>query len=896
MNTNEQRDYKYKFSIIMAVYNVEKYLDEAVDSLIAQTLDFKSNVQLILVDDGSPDGSGAICDKYARLYPDNVVVVHKENGGVSSARNVGLAYAEGKYVNFMDPDDMLTPGTLESVADFFDRSYEHTNVTAIPMNMFGAMNGSHYLNDKFKKGTRVINLQKEYTYFQLSSSCAFFKHNIAKAMHFDETLTVAEDAQQVLKILIDMPTLGVVSGVAYRYRKHTDSALYSTQEKSYWYNDYLDKFVCYIMDYAREKYGYIPRFVQNALMNNMAWRLTEKTVPKALTPDELARYKSKLLECISYIDEDIVVRQKNCSSDILIKLIASRYPSDRFVTYATNDILYGFDSALYHRFSKNTVRFEFLDIDDSTVTLTARQVYIDLGNRISDVFIRIGDAEIHADSISTQPAVTLLGDEISHMCACRFTVQRSDINALPNSVEVYTVVDGVTVRNATIKYGNHFPISAKYKNSCFFEKGILVCRSGDTVAISSADAKTARKYEKRFEKELWRSNKLGERKAVLARALARVYKATHKKPLWIVSDRYDKIGDNGEAMFRYLCSSKVKAADYVFAIARCPGYDTMKKIGKVVDRESLKYKILHLACDAIVSSHADDFVTNPFVGYSEPYKDIITRKKFVFLQHGVIKDDLSGWLNRYNKNIYGFITSAKGEWDSIVYGSYHYTPERIWLTGLPRFDRLYNDEQRLITLMPTWRKYLMTRIENSEGMWKESEGFTESRYFRFYNDLINDDRVLSAAEKHGYKVCFMPHPTLMNMMHLFKKDPRVDFFAADAAYRDVYARSNLVLTDFSSAVFDFAYLRKPVVYAQFDRDEIFKGDHVYTEGYFDYERDGFGEVTYDYESTVQLLIDYIEGDCKLKPLYRERIDNFFAFNDKNNCKRIVDKLLEPDNK
>ena len=161
MNTNEQLGYKYKFSIIMAVYNVEKYLDEAVQSLVDQTLDFKSNVQLILVDDGSPDGAGAICDKYAELYPDNVVAVHKENGGVSSARNVGLTYVAGKYVNFMDPDDMLTPSTLESVAAFFDEKFEETNVVAIPMNMFGAMNGSHYLNDKFKKGTRVINLQKE---------------------------------------------------------------------------------------------------------------------------------------------------------------------------------------------------------------------------------------------------------------------------------------------------------------------------------------------------------------------------------------------------------------------------------------------------------------------------------------------------------------------------------------------------------------------------------------------------------------------------------------------------------------------------------------------------------------------------------------------------------------
>ena len=87
-----QREFPFEFSVVMAVYNVEPFLREAVDSLIAQNFGFEK-IQLIMVDDGSTDGSGAICDEYAERYPKNVTVIHKENGGVASARNEGLKYA-----------------------------------------------------------------------------------------------------------------------------------------------------------------------------------------------------------------------------------------------------------------------------------------------------------------------------------------------------------------------------------------------------------------------------------------------------------------------------------------------------------------------------------------------------------------------------------------------------------------------------------------------------------------------------------------------------------------------------------------------------------------------------------------------------------------------------------
>ena len=98
-------------SIIVPVYQVEKYIRQCVDSILAQTF---TDFELILVDDGSKDGSGEICDEYAGM-DERVKVVHKENGGLSDARNRGMDQAVGKYFMFVDSDDYIAPTMLESL-------------------------------------------------------------------------------------------------------------------------------------------------------------------------------------------------------------------------------------------------------------------------------------------------------------------------------------------------------------------------------------------------------------------------------------------------------------------------------------------------------------------------------------------------------------------------------------------------------------------------------------------------------------------------------------------------------------------------------------------------------------------------------------------------------------
>ena len=102
---------KTKVSVIVPVYNVEPFLKRAIDSLINQTL---KELEIIIVDDGSPDNCGAVIDEYAREHS-NIIALHKENGGISDARNAGLQMATGEYIGFLDPDDYAEPDMFEKL-------------------------------------------------------------------------------------------------------------------------------------------------------------------------------------------------------------------------------------------------------------------------------------------------------------------------------------------------------------------------------------------------------------------------------------------------------------------------------------------------------------------------------------------------------------------------------------------------------------------------------------------------------------------------------------------------------------------------------------------------------------------------------------------------------------
>ena len=143
-------EYQFKFSVVIPVYNVYEYLRETLDSVIAQDIGFEQNIQIILVNDGSPDDSEEICLEYKERYPENIVYVRQENKGVSAARNNGMQYVRGKYVNFLDSDDKWTKNSFRAVYDFFEKRYDKIDLVSCPQKFFEARDEYHWLSFKYE--------------------------------------------------------------------------------------------------------------------------------------------------------------------------------------------------------------------------------------------------------------------------------------------------------------------------------------------------------------------------------------------------------------------------------------------------------------------------------------------------------------------------------------------------------------------------------------------------------------------------------------------------------------------------------------------------------------------------------------------------------------------------
>ncbi len=886
----EKKEHKYIFSVVMPIYNVEDYLSEAIESVINQTIGFEKNIQLILVNDGSTDGSEKICLNYEKKYPDNIVYIKQKNGGVSVARNTGIKYVEGKYVNFIDSDDKWSLKTFEYVNNFFKKHEDEVDVVAARIEFFGQREGYHALDYKFKK-TKIVNIFENYNYIHMNVAPAFIKAELVKKYQFDSKLKYGEDTKYVSNIIFNKNKYGVIREAVYYYRRRMDSssAMQGVEDKKVWYTETLNNFHNAIIELSKERFGTLIPYAQYLLMYDLQWRI--RRIPRdILTDEEKKEYIQSVINILKQIDDYIICEQKDIFAEYKKYALELKYNKDisSDLKYIKGKMYFN-NTALYKiRNNKSMFKIDILEIRDDKLIIEGRVSSI-LPKEFFDIYVNINskerkliDLQKGRKSIYGQKDKGITGQVVNNHYTYKVEIPLKDAKKI-NIIFVYKKQAEIKLN---IKFGKMAKLNQELKSYFAYKDHIIKYRKKDIFIEKNKNIKNL-KHKYVYTKELIKNKEV---KVIGTRLLYYMYKLFNRKEIWLISDREDMAKDNGEAFFEYMQNIKNKKIKTYFLIEKnSDDYKRMKKIGKVIKLNTLKHKIYFLMASKIISSHASDFVVNAFKDDEIYYRDLMTFD-FIFLQHGITKDDLSDWLKKYNKNIKLFVTAAKDEYKSIIEGDYYYTENEVKLTGFPRYDKLVDKKQKKILILPTYRKKLAQWNAKDEMGKTYNPKFKESEYYKFFNKLINDKRILDVVKEKGYVLQFALHPALKHQISDFDKNENVQILES-VNYQKEFAENALMITDFSSVAFDFAYLKKPVIYAQFDKEQFFKG-HAYEKGYFDYDKDGFGAVCYDYETTVKQIVDTVKNDCKLEKKYLERIKKFYYKVDTDNCKRVYEEILK----
>lgn len=357
------------------------------------------------------------------------------------------------------------------------------------------------------------------------------------------------------------------------------------------------------------------------------------------------------------------------------------------------------------------------------------------------------------------------------------------------------------------------------------------------------------------------------------------------KDLWIIAERGTDARDNASHLFRYIRENHPQI-NICYIISRdTPDREKMAQLGRVVDYRSFEHFLVFAISQVKISTHIMGFAPDMLL-FVDLDKVLPIPGVKAFLQHGIIKDDLPYLYGDYVK-LDLFVCGAKREWE-YVHSTFGHPEGVAQYLGLCRYDRLPCEPQpssRTLLLMPTWRGYIHDAIFNDRQ-------FMECGYYRAFQSLLTNPRLADILEKSGYTLKFYPHHGVQPYLHCFEShSSRVEIVDPKTlGVQEALIEADALLTDFSSVFFDFGYMMKPVLHYQFDLED-FRKNH-YREGYFDYERDGFGPVCTDEGAFLDALEQLVTGGCHLDETYRQRIEAFFAVRDDQNCRRNFDAIYK----
>lgn len=882
----------------IVIFNKDKEKVEKTIQSILSMSGFSENQLTLYFMDFCDEANGSMPSCLSR---DHVVYINVQDKTDAEVYNLALKEANGDYITFITQDIIYSRNALVGILEAI--SQKKRIISLLPYSDFGEKSVLYpAINPLFDKdGLFDVCFEQFSSAFHICFSAFVFSRSLFEGVVFDERMVYDSEWKAVIPLLDQEQGYTFVNGeIHYSYADEREYFNFLPQFDKQWYMDSMQYF---LVDAVRQGDSV---FKQKIILYLIACRYNcnmNERDKSVLSPDEAEWFIAQTGTALKNI-EDVVIANH---------MLNGRQAFPQF--FALNLLRMKYDDSQLFPEIVSTGRGLTAYYKDCQLwsvgglSINFRVIYFDGTNLLLDglfsgsYVFKEGDMEI----------VAVLND--SHVYPVRrnyiyslskfFNITAKRDYTFQMSIPESELKDGMTIAFYLVYKNNYYGLSAKFtrpesklggfaESYWVFNEHILTYnKKSKKFLVEDLTRQRVRNYEKKLLKAIARSTSGSWRlKMVGHRLLYWVTKPLYRKKIWITMDKLFKAGDNGEYFYRYVMAQKPKDVQIYYIVnADSPDYERLKKEYRtVVKFNSLHHKLLALHTDLMLATHVDTMTCNGYYHDLQKYFRDLYNARVVCLAHGLTIQKIAQYQSRTFDNTVLYFFASKYEVSNVSHEIYdYYDRSMLKLTGHARYDGLVNNDQKIILITPTWRRGITTGTAKKGASYSHSDSFKNSEYYRIYNGLISDPVFIESARKNGYRIVYLLHPAMSSQIEDFEVCDGVEIVAAtsDISYEKILTESSLMVTDYSGVQFDFAYMKKPLVY--YHPDTL---PPQYESSGLVYETMGFGPICRNHETIVRTLCDYMDRQCIMEDEYKRRVKDFFQYSDHNNCARIYEEVIK----
>ncbi len=860
-------NFPFRISVLIPVYNAESTLDRTLQSLYAQTIP-QADMEILLIDDGSSDNSAALCDTYAAEH-ENIKVIHQENSGVSVARNAGIQAAQGKYILFLDSDDTITPETVKNVADFFDKHYNEVDLVTYPLTYIYE-NGDkilHWRYRQFLKTTNVYSLAAVPGIIQTTINVCI-KNNTKNPVLFNTNLEVAEDQLHNTTQLSEKATIGFVKEAGYNYFVSREGTITTKKYSHTAFENYLIVHQK-TLDIGNE-HPAMKKYCEYMVLYDFQWMVnSDCLLPYGLTGDDYNEAMDRFVSLVNQIPNQTIINFPHMDQVHRFYFLSLKTKNPPILCCDDKVFAIADSSGELFRASNVLIVITRSSVKDGKLYLLAH------AKNLVQPFVK-GETSIWAivngnqrikietfDSSCSHYHTKMLTSEFPGF---HFEIELDNVQSIKFEVEFNEYCYPTTfyfMEQQGLKNGAEYYLTdGKYKTSVSGNK--LLVQKGKIDPPQPA----------------------ANKKINLCRKLM----GNPSGRIWLYCDRAGVI-DNAYHQFKHDFKKKdgIKRY-YVFDedINNIKASFSAKERKHLIRFNSIKHKLLYSKAEYVLTSFVDAIYFRPFDTKTFAFYRGVCNPQIIYLQHGILHAKTIHY-SKERLEVDKIVIS--GEYEKDVFSNQcGFREKDLIMSGMPRLDLINRDvsAQKKILYAPSWREYLMDGLMGREWRATSEKRFKGSKFFNGIVSLLSDEKLKETLEKEGYTLELKLHPIFSVYKDLFQ-EALPDIAMVDGNVKlEEYAA---FITDFSSFLYDFAYLNRPIFYYVPDIAEFRSGINGYRELYIPFEK-ALGYYSSEADEMAEEICRYAKNQFVADPVYIKRINSVFSSYEPTHAATLYNKLME----